>query len=309
MTISKYTPDKWSAAFREAAAAKDGIKLNALRTLIYEQTLKIVHQGGYTAPDGGMVKLPNPKLVRDAAVFKIETNSSYDNEPHYQTEVKVVNQDCLLAARDLWCAGLRPCVLNMASRRNPGGGVLTGAGAQEENLFRRTNLFQSLYPFSMELARQYGLEPREEQYPIDMFAGGIYSPTIAVFRGLEDEGYPLLNTPYPVSVVTVPAINRPTLTFDGHLTKDLHKSYERKIKTMFRLALAGGNDSLVLGAWGCGAFRNPPADIAAIFRKCLDHYEFRNCFAIVVFAIIDDHNAHLAHNPQGNYLPFVKEFA
>ena len=133
MTISKYTPDKWSAAFREAAAAKDGIKLHALRTLIYEQTLKIVQQGGYTAPDGGMVKLPNPKLVRDAAVFKIETTSSYDNEPHYQTEVKVVNQDCLLAARDLWCAGLRPCVLNMASRRNPGGGVLTGAGAQERS--------------------------------------------------------------------------------------------------------------------------------------------------------------------------------
>ena len=60
------------------------------------------------------------------------------------TIVKVENVDCLVAAERLLKEGYHPAILNMASRQNPGGGVQTGAGAQEENLFRRSNLFQSL---------------------------------------------------------------------------------------------------------------------------------------------------------------------
>ena len=41
-----------------------------------------------------------------------------------------------------------------------------------------------------------------------------------------------------------------------------------------------------------------------------DHVpEFRSRFAIVFFAILDDHNSHLKHNPEGNYAPFAREFA
>ena len=56
------------------------------------------------------------------------------------TIVEVQNIDCLYAGTQLKEQGYNPAVLNMASRRNPGGGVVTGAGAQEETLFRRTNL-------------------------------------------------------------------------------------------------------------------------------------------------------------------------
>ena len=197
-----------------------------------------------------------------------------------------------------------PCIPLRAPQRSGSADLLRW---QDRELFR-TNLFQSLYPFQEELAREYLLEPREEQYPIERFEGGIYSPTIVVFRGPEGEGYPLLANPFPVSVATVPAINRPDLTHDGHLTAEMKSSYERKIATIFRLAYAVGNDALVLGAWGCGAFRNPSADIARLFHEALDSYEFKNKFAVVVFAILDDHNAHLAHNPEGNFAPFAREF-
>ncbi len=302
-----HNPKKWLAEFKNASASHDHVKLHSLRIKIYEQTVKMVTDGGYVDPNGNKVYFPDPKLVRDAAVFRTKTSPNYE-DGQFKTGINVLNEDCLVVANWLWSKGLKPCVLNMASRRTPGGGVLNGAGAQEENLFRRTNLFRSLYPFMENLAREYMVEPRKEQYPIDRFAGGIYSPTIVVFRGPESEGYPLLANPFPVSVATVPAINRPDLTPDGHLTKEMEASYERKMETLFRLALAGGNDSLVLGAWGCGAFRNPPADIARIFHKMLNSYEFKNRFATVFFAILDDHNAHLAHNPEGNYAPFAREF-
>ena len=303
----KHNPVKWLAEFKKASASHDHAKLHTLRVKIYQQTLEMVSDGGYIDPNGNRVVFPDRKLVRDSAIFKTKANHIYADS-HFSTNIKVLNEDCLNVANWLWSKGFKPCVLNMASRRMPGGGVLTGAGAQEENLFRRTNLFQSLYPFKEELAREYLVEPREEQYPIERFEGGIYSPTIVVFRGPENEGYPLLANPFPVSIATVPAINRPDLTPDGHLTKEMETSYERKMATIFRLAFAGGNDALVLGAWGCGAFRNPPADIARLFNKTLDSYEFKNKFAVVVFAILDDHNAHLAHNPEGNYAPFAREF-
>jgi len=73
-------------------------------------------------------------------------------------------------------------------------------------------------------------------------------------------------------------------------------------------ALTNGHDSIVLGAWGCGAFRNPPNHIALLFQQVLQEPEFRGRFKRVVFAIFDDHNARKAHNPKGNLLPFQQVF-
>ena len=67
----------------------------------------------------------------------------------------------------------------MASRQNPGGGVINGAGAQEETIFRRTNLFKSLYQFAP-YAAQYGVKKCKYQYPMDRNFGGIYSPGITI---------------------------------------------------------------------------------------------------------------------------------
>jgi Uncharacterized protein conserved in bacteria len=73
-----------------------------------------------------------------------------------ETMFSVINADCLEAAEILLNSGFNPCVLNLANDLKPGGGVLNGAGAQEENLFRRTNLFMSLFQFSS-YVEDYGL--------------------------------------------------------------------------------------------------------------------------------------------------------
>ena len=81
-----------------------------------------------------------------------------------------------------------------------------------------------------------------------------------------------------------------------------------EMRTILRIGLRHGHDSLVLGALGCGAFCNPPSHIARLFHEVFEEPEFKNKYRLISFAILDDHNAHRSHNPEGNYLPFVKEF-
>ena len=71
------------------------------------------------------------------------------------------------------------------------------------------------------------------------------------------------------------------------------------MRTIFRIGLLHYHDSLVLGAFGCGAFRNPPAHITRLFHEVMEEEEFKNKYKLLVFAILDDHNARLKHNPEG----------
>jgi uncharacterized protein (TIGR02452 family) len=75
-----------------------------------------------------------------------------------------------------------------------------------------------------------------------------------------------------------------------------------RVDTVLYAAVKSQRPNLVLGAWGCGAFGNPAAPVAAIFRDRLSSEEFRGCFKTVVFAIIDPLGT-------GNLRPFKKELA
>jgi uncharacterized protein (TIGR02452 family) len=88
----------------------------------------------------------------------------------------------------------------------------------------------------------------------------------------------------------------------------LIEGIKNKIRTILRIGLENGHDSLVLGALGCGAFSNPPKHIAKLFHEVLDEVEFANKYKYIVFAVLEDHNSKKAHNPEGNFLPFYNEF-
>jgi uncharacterized protein (TIGR02452 family) len=197
---------EWKSQFEAASKNKEGFR--ELRAEVFQNTVKLVKNGGYYTADG-FVHIPN-KLPDDKTEF-FDAPEKLDDQFFYQTEYAVFNADCLETAELLLKAGFRPCVLNLANRQNPGGGVLSGSGAQEENLFRRTNLFLSLYQFA-DYAHEYGIKKHERSYPLGRNTGGIYSADITVFRGSEKNGYCLLKKPYTISVVTVPAINNPELT-------------------------------------------------------------------------------------------------
>ena len=247
-------------------------------------------------------------MIKGTCFYDSPLDASSRPSSDYETVFTVENADCLTVAKGLKDRGYNIAVLNMASRQNPGGGVLNGAGAQEENLFRRTNLFLSMFQFAR-YANQYGLDMHRKQYPLDRNFGGIYTPDATVFRGEEKKGYPLLgDDSFRVSFIAVSGINRPALKDATHLADNMVEGTKNKMRTILRIGLLHGHDSLVLGAIGCGAFCNPPSHIARLFHDVFEEPEFKNKYRLVCFAILDDHNAHRSHNPEGNYLPFLKEF-
>ena len=207
--------------------------------------------------------------------------------------------------------GFNPAVLNMASLYHPGGGVLQGSGAQEEELCRRSTLAISLYQFSLpggrygDLADMVGVKRRAARYPTDNTYGGIYRPGITFFRGTADQGYVLLEETFQAAVISVASLNynpkhgHNTLD-NGNIPESDKPVLKEKIRTILRIGALKGHDSLVLGALGCGAFCTPPAQMARLFHEVLDEPEFDGRFRKIIFAIIDSPSSN-------NFKPFKKE--
>ena len=158
-------------------------------------------------------------------------------------------------------------VLNMATNKRPGGGVQNGALAQEECLFRCSNLTgtlnAALYPF---LDSQL-----------------LYSKEVTFFR---DVNY------RPAEIVTPDVITSAAFNLSNIEMPDNYASFtEKKIKLVLSVASKNDVDTLILGAWGCGVFKNNPLDVAKIFRKVLCDQNYRYEFEHIIFAIIDDKNS------------------
>lgn len=291
-------------------------KVKELRVQEYRSTIEIVNQGYYTTEDGKRVTFPTiTRMEHETKFYKNEFR--VDNIPTNEEETKIIvrNVDCLEEGVRLCREGYNPAILNMASRRHPGGGVMLGAGAQEESLFRRTNLFRSLYQFTEYFINHVWYKKyitpvsTGECYPLDRNFGGIYTPGALLFREDEQHGYQLMESPKHLSFISVAGMNRPKIKDATHIADDLIEGTKNKMRTILRIGLRHGHDSLVLGAFGCGAYRNPPSHIAKLFHEVFEEPEFKNKYRLISFAILDDHNTHQAHNPEGNYKPFADEFA
>ncbi len=183
-----------------------------------------------------------------------------------------------MCIRDRFEAGAGPVgVLNFASARNPGGGYLRGARAQEEDLCRSALLYTSLVeaPDYYEAHRASG----DLRYSHRV----IVSPGVPVIRG-EDGG--LLARPYPVTFLTSPAPNAGQLALRAEGGGvDVRGVLAERAERVLAAAARHGIRALVLGAWGCGVFRNDPAEVAEAFELALARYGA--AFDRVVFAVWD----------------------
>jgi uncharacterized protein (TIGR02452 family) len=118
------------------------------------------------------------------------------------------------------------------------------------------------------------------------------------------------NDVYKVGIISVAALdfnekhgkNLEYKAEDGGFTDEGLEIMKNKIRTIYRLALANGHDSLVAGAFGCGAFRLPSEMVAALFNEILSETEFRNKFRKITFAILDK------DGEDGKFAPFYKLF-
>jgi uncharacterized protein (TIGR02452 family) len=108
----------------------------------------------------------------------------------------------------------------------------------------------------------------------------IYSPDVPVFR--LDEGE-LLDEPYLCSFLTSPAVNVGALRHRDRRPDEVRRAMQERV---LGVAALHGHEVLVLGAWGCGVFRNDPEQIAELFQIALAG-RLRGAFTHVVFAVLD----------------------
>lgn len=278
------------------------------RVAIYENTVRIVKKGSYVSPKGKEIQITSmDEMVNGTKFYGKKVVIDHNSLPKYDTKIEVIDNDCLYAAKDLIDKGLNPCVLNMASFHTPGGGVTRGSSAQEESIFRRTNIYKSLYMFN-EIGVAYGIKQREERYPLDYNFGGIYTPSVTVFKASEGDDCILLEEPYKIGVVSVAAVKNPRVE-NGKLVPWVVDTLKCKIRQILDIALENGHDSMVLSAFGCGAYKTPPTEMARLFKEVLSTDNYKNTFKAISFAIINVKSTNGEHNPQGNFEPFREAFS
>jgi uncharacterized protein (TIGR02452 family) len=194
----------------------------------------------------------------------------------HDTRFEVANETTLHAAHRLTLDGFDACALNFASAKHPGGGFLGGARAQEESLCRSSGLYGCINGDPMYATHA----PTRGGFYTN---AAIYSPGVPVFR--DDDG-DLMPQPFRCGFVTAPAVNAGTYLNDGGKQKDVTREMAARIDKVLTVMAGHGHDAAVLGAWGCGVFRNDPEIIAELFREAL-LTRFTGCFRVVVFAILD----------------------
>jgi uncharacterized protein (TIGR02452 family) len=254
---------------------------------IAEETLRIAERGGYAPPGGTFVDLAAQigAAVAGTRVFAppqlAELLDAAPAPAAQQTaHIEVTDESTQTAARRLAADGAGDiALLNFASAKNVGGGFLGGARAQEEDLARCS----ALYPCLCAADDYYGANRAcgHLVYTDHM----VWSPRVPFFR-VEDLA--LLPAPFLASVITAPAPNGEAMAreWPAELAgSDYESVLRRRAGMVLALAEAHGHRDLVLGAWGCGVFRNDPALVADAFARWLETPRFQGSFARVVFAV------------------------
>lgn len=292
--------DAWDAHAWVQERKKRFAYFRELRRKVFASTIEASMTGYYMLGDK-RIELESASDITSGTKLYCEELKPQLKQSYADVKAEVINGDCLAVAKKLVEAGIgKVAVLNMASRTSPGGSVISGAGAQEEYLFRCSDYYKSLYQY-VDYGSQYNVERNAEySYPMDRDFGGCYSPNVTIFRGVEEEGYPFLEKPWQVNFIAVAALNRPETVClpNGSmcLVDYLVPTAKNKIRTIFNIAIDNGVQVLVLGAFGCGAYQNPPVHIAQLFKEILAEPEYRNAFKKVVFAIKQDHNSVSVNN-------------
>lgn len=256
------------------------------REALARDTVAVVERGWYDSPAGGRVELA--PLVAACVAGTVHyppgglsraRRDALAAEPFPQPAVDVRSESTLAGAARLLAGGCaRVAALNFASAKNPGGGFLTGAQAQEESLARSSALYASLLT-----APEFYQAHR--RHPSNLYTDAlIVSPDCPVFR---DDVAGLLPVPYPVTFVTSAAPNA------GAVAKSSPGEWDRipdvprrRAEAVLAAAHAHRCDGLVLGAWGCGVFRNDPAAVAGAFAGHLTGL-WAGRFRRVAFSVLD----------------------
>ena len=299
----------------EATIRYDGrFGQNTARTIVYKENTNLFKN--WDESRFGSRK----ELIEDTKVYNKEFK--VPSGPTYNTEFDCQNIDCADCALDLIKEGYNPAILNLASNVHPCGGYHSGAGAQEESLCQMSTLSVSLYQFANPKKKYFKdggyKEDKSYVYPINTNYGGIYSPNVVFFRNNLEKYYSLREECFKCSIISVPSLSFKANEYyasnnlyyfkdDGVLNKQGIEVEKNKIRAIYRIGLDNKHDSIVLGAFGCGAYHLNPEQIALLFKEVLEEPEFKNRFKKIVFAIYEGRgSSRKVVGKEGKYKPFYE---
>ena len=258
---------------------------------IANETIKITADGFYEL-DGKRIELPHNDY---SAVEVITPENGAELVKNIvipdggMCSITVTTEDSFTAASRFEA----PYVMNFANAHNPGGGFRLGANAQEEALCRCSTLYASINSEKAKEMYHYNnthISSVESDYML-------YSPDVCVFR---DHHCELLEKPFMAAVITVPAANRRGAALFAS-NKKIEEAMTGRIRILLAAAAKHDHKNIVLGAWGCGAFGNKPAEVSGYFRKVLIDEDYGRLFENVCFAIYGSENSK-------NYMAFEEAF-
>ena len=189
------------------------------------------------------------------------------------TKYVVSGKRSLEAAKDY--KGKKVAVLNYANNHSIGGAPYS-AGAQEESLCRCSTLLPCLEamkePFYIKHSNMYRTRKMNFMGNDDL----IYTPEVVVFKTDErtDPVYPRMmehDDWFKVNVITCAA---PQLFGSVKRPDNYEDSIRSRIKKILDVAIKEGNEVIILGAWGCGAFKNPIEIVSRLFVEQVRNYNF-----------------------------------
>lgn len=221
-------------------------------------------------------------------VKRYKKSSPVQHGHNHKTVIEVWDMDTFEAAKKL--LPHKPVVLDMANEMHPGGGPQHGCSAQEEQLcYRSSDLFTALVRCKEAVCgKNWFRDTKAKRAPFITESGALYIPQVRVVRDCEANNF---RRYAPAEVFAVDVIASAAYDLRGTSEpKGYGEGTKEKIRTQLRIALEQGHDTLLLSAYGCGAFVNDPAKVSLYYKEVLAEPQFKTAFKRVVFSIFGGGN-------------------
>ena len=248
------------------------------------------------------------KVISEKNADDILQNRAHGHETGKEAKI-IVSKKRSFEAASVY-RGKHISVLNFASATNPGGGVTKGASAQEECLCRISTLYKCISASEITDAfhekHRYALKTGEMDslYNDDC----IQTCDVTVFKS--DTAKPALLSEKDWFDVDVISCAAPNLRYMSQHDKKWKKNvtdkklfdiYKKRINRVLDIASCAKSDVIILGAFGCGAFANPPELVAKAMHVAIDEHKYD--FETIELAI------YCSPRDTLNYEVFAKEFS